>query len=235
MQVPRVRAAEEIEQQRRVGDCMSQWPEAAEAVEGLRFGPGGDPPALGLDPHEPRPRRRDTHGARAVGTDRGSDDAGGDGRRRAAARSSRGVVEIPGVACHTEREALGKRIEADLGRVGLTDDHRAGRTQTPHELTVSRLAGKVPGAAERGRLTLQVDIVLDRKRDAQQRRKLAGGEALIGAHGLRPGLLGEDHPEGPKQRLELLRTRQRPLHERNRGDLTGGELLGLAAQRIQRV
>ena len=86
-------AGEDVEQQRRVGDVAGQRAVAAEAVEGLGVGPGGDPAALGLEPDQVGPGGGDADRAGAVGADRAGDEPGRDRRGGAAAGAARRVLE----------------------------------------------------------------------------------------------------------------------------------------------
>ena len=91
-------AGEDVEQQRRVGDVAGQRPVAAEAVEGLGVGPGGDAAALGLEADQVGPGGGDADRAGAVGAHRAGDQPGRDRGGGAAAGAARGVLEVPGVA-----------------------------------------------------------------------------------------------------------------------------------------
>jgi hypothetical protein len=106
------------------------------------------------------------------------------------------VFEAPRVAGDAECRALGERPEPDLGRVGLADDHRAGRLQLRRDLSIGALRLELAGAAERGRLARQVHVVLDRERDAEQRQALSRGEAALRLDRFGPGRVRADDPEG---------------------------------------
>lgn len=77
--------------------------------------------AAWLQAEQPAARRRNPDRAAAVGRMRDRHDAGRDGRRRAAARTARRVIEVPRVAARAEQLGFGVRHLADLGRVGLAE------------------------------------------------------------------------------------------------------------------
>ena len=100
-------------------------------------------------------------------------------RRRRRRRWSR---PASGRACHGLRVApkAGPSVKGHWpisGALRLADDDRAGGAQAPHRLGVGPAWPVLAGAAERGRVAGEVDVVLDRDRHAEQRRPLAGGQA----------------------------------------------------------
>src|SRR2546421_407084 len=84
--------------------------------------------------------------------------------------------------------------------------------------------------AERGRLTSEVDVVLDRHRHAEQGHALAGGQAPVGVGGRDQRGLAAHEAERAELRLEPLDPRQRALDELGGGDLAVRQHVGLAAQ-----
>jgi len=62
----------------------------------------------------------------------------------------------------------------------------------------------VGAGAVRGQLAGDVDVVLDRDRDAEQRRRLAGGDAPVGFLRLGEGTVAENDPEGIQPAVETI-------------------------------
>src|SRR5206468_3571152 len=73
----------------------------------------------------------------------------------------------------------------------------------------------------------QVDLVLDRERDAEQRRVLAGPAARVGLIGLRDRPLRVDGRERVELAVERGDALQRELHELARRDVAGRQGLRL--------
>ena len=82
-------------------------------------------------------------------------------------------------------------------------------------------------APERVELSGDVELVLDRDRDAQQRRRLAGVQSRLGVLGLRQRLLAEHDPERVQSRVEPLDPLEVELHQLARRDLARAQQLGL--------
>ena len=104
--------------------------------------------AARLQAEQPAARRGDADRAAPVGRVRERHDAGRDGRRRAAARAARRVVEAPRVAARAEQRRLGVRHLPDLGRVGLAEEVEAGRAaaRDQRRIGVGREIPVVPAA-----------------------------------------------------------------------------------------
>ncbi len=157
-------------EQRRVGHAAREHAVDRQAVPGARARRQRHAPALGLQPEQPAPGRRDADRAR---------------RRRSRARRRRGPRRPPPRCRRWSRRAragrshglrvtpnvarLGERPQRQLGHVGLADDHRARLAQAAHDLGVRARGLAVGVGAERGHLAGDVDVVLDRDRHAQQR------------------------------------------------------------------
>ena len=84
--------------------------------------------------------------------------------------------------------------------------------------------------AERRQLAGDVDVVLDRDRHAQQRARVAAGAAArVGLVGFQPRALGEHDAERVQRAASSARDPlEVQLDELARGDLAGGDQLGLA-------
>lgn len=87
----------------------------------------------------------------------------------------------PGVAGVSEPGSAGERPLAQFTSIRLADDHRSGRLEAPDDLTVVGSRRDIALGAEGGWHSSNVDVVLDRDRNAQQRRRVAGRPPLIGA------------------------------------------------------
>ena len=104
---------------------------------------------------------------------------------------------------------LGEVPEPDLRRMGLADRDRARLAQAPHHLGVAH--GRLAAAAAEGTgVAGEVDVVLDRDRDAEQRRTVFLPEPAIGFLGGGQRFLGADDAE----RVQGVLTRLGPLERR---------------------
>jgi hypothetical protein len=192
-------------------------------------GSSGDAAALGLRAEHPARRGGDADRAAAVRAQRAGDEAGGDRRRAAAARSARAAVAIPRVARGAEGLRLGELgPQRELGHVRLADDDRAGGAQTAHGLAVrGRRLGHEAGPVGR-QLAGDVHVVLDRDRHAEQRRPVAGAQALLRHPRLLQRALGAHDPEGLQLAVQAIDAVEVQLGELGRGDLAWAQQLGLA-------
>jgi hypothetical protein len=88
------------------------------------------------------------------------------------------------------------------------------------------------GAAERGRLAGKVDVVLDRNRNAEQRRPLAAAQTPVRVFD--PSQRGHpsDEPEGVEGLLRLVNPSQRPLDQLRRADLACRQCPCLRAETV---
>ena len=121
--------------------------------------------------------------------------------------------DVPGIAGHAVRGRLGEARRHQLGHVGLADDHGARGAQAAHDLGVRGLDRRVPVAAVAGDLARDVDVVLDRDRDAEQRPLLSPAPAPVGLIGLDQRLLGEDDAERVQPRVQPRDPRQEQLRQ----------------------
>ena len=108
---------------------------------------------------------------------------------------------IPRVEGRAERERLGRRERLQLRHVRLAEHHRAGVAQPAHDLRVLRRRTAVGERAVRRDLARDVGVVLDRDRDAVERRRVVAA-APVGRVGGGQRLVGEHHPVGPELRVE---------------------------------
>jgi hypothetical protein len=132
----------------------------------------------------PEPRR--------VGPQGEGDEAGGDrhGRARAGAAADEGLVEH--AAWRAVGAARAHQACRELVEIGLADQHRPRRDQALDDggRAIGRIGERRAGG--RGREASNVDVVLDRERDAGQRQGLSGGDAGVDGPGLRQhGLFGQ--------------------------------------------
>ena len=141
-----------------------------------RAAPARNPPALGLEADQAGPGGGDPDGAAAVV-------ACATGTNPPATAAAEPPDEPPGVRSGSHGLRVAKHVSLrprplpELGQGRLPDDDRARLPQPPHELAVLGLfsSGERAVAAEpRGEPPGEVDVVLDRDRDAEQRPVLSG-------------------------------------------------------------
>ncbi len=212
--------ADRVVEARAVGHAARDRAPRREPVPRLDERRGRHAAALRLEPEQPAAARGDADRAAAVGAERRRAQPGRDRRRGAAAGPARGALQVPRVARDPERRRLGERHDHHLGHVGLAEDHGAGAAQPPHDLGVRRrrLVADRAGAHRRG-LPLDVGVVLDRQRDAEQRARVAAAPARVGLGGLGERHLVRHHPEGVEHRV----VRGDPVEEQL-GELAGADL-----------
>ena len=212
-------------EQRGVGDRARQHAVHRQAVPGARARRERHAAALGLEPEQPAPRRRDADRAGAVGAERGADQTGGDRRRAAAAGAAGRALESHGlrVAPNVAVSVNGHSVSSGTFVLPITTAPASRRRRTT---SASARAGPpwalVPA---RGHLAGDVDVVLDRDRHAQQRALAAGRAARVGLVGFQQRALGEHDPEGVQQRVVARDALEVELDELARGDLAGGDQL----------
>ena len=131
--IPRRGAGREVEQQRRVCDGLGERPVHRRVLEvPVRERPARHASVGRLQAEAAGEARRDADRAAAVARRDERADAARERRRRAAARAARRALEIPGRARDAVDEVAGDRGVAELRRVGLADDDRAGVLQPLH-------------------------------------------------------------------------------------------------------
>ena len=132
-----------------------------------------------------------------------------------------------------ERGPAGERPLTQFAGVGLADDDGAGGAQAAHHLGVGVGVGDLAVGAEPGRHAGDVDVVLDRDRDAEQGE---GRIALSGsAFAIRGGRLGErgvaqHHAEGVERGLAGLDRVERPADQVDGRRTAAGEGEELVSQ-----
>ena len=125
---------------------------------------------------------------------------------------------VPRVAGRPERQRFGEREDHQFRHSGFADDHRARRAQPADHLRVVGRRRRDRAAAAGREFTGDVDVVLDRDRDAQQRQPLAGVEAALRGQGLLARGLGQHHAEAAQLRVQPRDAVQVDLEQRRRGD-----------------
>ncbi len=206
-------AVDGVEQKGGVGDAAGQRPEAGQAVKGLRFRPGRDPAALGLEADESGPGGRDP--------DRPApSEPIAPATRPAATAAAAPPLEPPGVWSVLQglrlapNAALSVKGHWPTSGAWVLPITTAPASRSRRTTSASRSAGGWrPAAAELRRLAGQVDVVLDRHRDAEQRRAVAAREAAVGLLGLGDRLLGAHRPGTVDPRLGLLGASQREVDQ----------------------
>ena len=180
---------DDVVEQRRVRHPASEYAVHGQAVPVASVGRERHASALGLEPEQPAPRGGDADRAGAVGGERGAHEPGGHRRAAAPTRAAGRPLQVPGVAGDAEGGGLGERPQAQLGHVGLADDHRAGVPQASHDLGVRAGGLVLRVGAFAGELADHVDVVLDGDRHPQQ-RAAATCRAALGGAAARVGLVG---------------------------------------------
>jgi hypothetical protein len=87
---------------------------------------------------------------------------------------------------------------------------------------------------ERGDLAGDVDVVLDGDGDTEQGALSPSSSSCVGLVGLEQRSFGEHHPECVQLSVEAVDPLQVELDELTRGDLAGGDQLGLAGDARKR-
>ena len=208
-----------VEHQRRVDDGAGQHAVDGDAVERLRQRPRRDAAPLRLDADQMRPGGGDPDAAGAVGADRRGDQTGRHGRRATTRRAARSVVARPRVSGMAEGGPTGERPLAQFAGVGLADDDRARGPQPAHDFGVHRRQPHPARRAEHRRLALDVDVVLDRDRNSQQRGLVSGGAPAVGPGGVGERLFRQHHPKRIECRLaglDVIAATAEPVPRRSR-------------------
>jgi hypothetical protein len=125
----------------------------------------------------------------------------------------------------SESWPAGERPLAQLAGVRLADDDRTGGLQAANHLRIVGGGSDVSVGAERGGHTSNVDIVLDRDRDAQQGCGVTGRPAPVGRRSVGQRRLGEHHPEGVQCGLAHIDGVQGTADQLSGGDPAGRQLI----------
>ena len=110
----------------------------------------------------------------------------------AAARAAGGASGCHGLRVSPRSERVGVHAQAEVGQVGAGDRDRAGGAHALDHGRVDRgdrLGQR--GHAVRGRRAGDVDVLLDRERDAVQRAEPPAAATAVGGVGGRARLVGE--------------------------------------------
>ena len=161
-----------VEQRRAVAHRAGDHMIVDEAEQDLvQVGAGRIASARGLQTKEPAVRRRHADRAGAVGRVTHGRDAGGHGRRRAAARAPGAAADIPRIAGGSRREGFRGYIVADLGRRGPADGDQASPLVALGELRIVRrdVAFHQPAARLARNSLVRGADVLDEKGHAGKR------------------------------------------------------------------
>ena len=130
-------------------------------------------------PDDPAQGGRLADGAARVRADRQRGVVGRHGRRRAAAAAARDAIERPRIGRRAVGGVLGRRAHRELVHVGLAEDDRAGVAQALGDVGVVRRAIALEDPrAGRALAALDRHEVLERDRDAEQRRAARRGRPL---------------------------------------------------------
>ncbi len=195
----------------------------------LGVGQRGDAPTRRLEPEQPAHRPGDADGGTAVGAQGRGGQPRGHGGRAPSAGAARGPLDVPRVA----RRAVPFRLghvppHRELGQRRLAQHGRAAGAQAAHHLGVARRRRLVGGRAVAGHLPLDVHVVLDGDRDAEQRAGLARPQALQRSVGLGQRGLGAHGDERVQLWVQALDAPQVALDQVARGDRAGAQQLALA-------
>jgi len=164
--------------------------------------------------------------AEAVGVGHG-DQAGGDRRGRPAAGAAGGPGEVPGVAGRPEQRGLAGGEQAELGRVGLSEQDQPGAPQ-PHDQFLVVAGDQV---AEEGRALGEPHPGPLHRQVLEQERHPGEGAAADLPGGVQGQVEGWRHHrvEGRVQPLDAV---DRRLDQLDRGHLAAPRQLGLG-RRVQ--
>jgi hypothetical protein len=164
-----VRAGQHRQRRKRVVGREREHRNAIERTAGRHQPGGGDETEARLEPHDVAERRRDAAGSRRVGAERERNEAGRDREPRAAARAARDQARIEQIA----RDAVGRTHAHQAGRelieIALADHDGAGALEPRH---CGRIHSRLVHEGRTGRgggQALDVDVVLDRDRNAVER------------------------------------------------------------------
>ena len=147
--------------------------------------------------------------AAAVGADGDRADARRHGRRAAAGRAAGRAVEGMGIARRPEQSVVGISLHCEFGRVCLAEEDGARSPQPRHRrFVLPRHKIAIGGATPSRGHSRDMEIVLDRERDAIERRERRTAEPTRGRlrrGGLRAGPIQSD--DRIDRRIELIESR----------------------------
>ncbi len=168
-----------------------------------------DPAAARLDADDRAAGGRLATGAAGVGAGREGDHVRRHRGPGTAARAAGGAVGGQRVAGRAVHPVPGRRLGAELGRVRLADQDRAGRAhlREPRLVAVGDLPGPGERAAGEGQAGRFVQV-LGGERQAVEETAL-GGRKRVGGVGVGQGLLGPQGDDRVDLRVQRLDPRQR--------------------------
>ena len=99
-------------------------------------GAGGCVAARRFEPEQPTRRRWYANGAARIVSVRERHHSRRDRSGRAATRSARCTLQIPGISARAEQRWLGREAEPELGKIGLAQGDQSGPTVSNHQLGI---------------------------------------------------------------------------------------------------
>ena len=169
--VLRIAAADHLQHRRRIRHGQREHRHAIERAAGRHDTARADHATGRLQPDDVIERRRDPSGPGGVGAQRKGDKAGRDRDGRTRARSAGNEGRIERVRRHPVRRARADEAGRELIEIGLADQQRAGGKQPLDGRRGSLRRVREARAGGGGRQTGDVDIVLDRERQAVERHR----------------------------------------------------------------
>ena len=219
-------SAHRIEQPRRVAHRPADTQLHAESRLGLQ-GTQRDPPLRGFQTDQPATRRRDPDRAATIAGVGDRHHPGGHCCSRPAARTTRYVIGVPGVAGRSVGDRFGHRQAAELGAVGAPQRDQTGSAEPRDERAVDgrdrhRVAER--NVAVRHRLPgVRRPQVLQQERHAAERSL-----GQIGPGGDLAGVIEPAQDDGVDRSIELLDPLDRRFGQLERRNVTVGDELGLS-------
>ena len=165
-----------------------------------------------LEADQPALTRGDPDGPTSVVRVRDGHHAGGHRRRRAAARTARGVIGVPGIARGPVGDRLGGDHRTELGTVRLPQRHQPGRAEAGRQVRVVGLRPtsllekthpEVIGIAG----TVAGEVL------EQEGNPAKGSLRKQGRGGLRARLFEQGGDHGVERRVELLHASNRRVYQ----------------------
>ena len=132
----------------------------------------------GLQPDQIVERRRNAPRPRRIGAQRKTHQFFGHRHRRAGTRSAGNIARIEHARARAVRRPRPHQSGGELIQVGFADRDGAGREQPLHYRSAALRRVRISRTARRSGNAGQIDIVLDRERNAVQRQPSSGGSAL---------------------------------------------------------
>ncbi len=175
-----------------------------------------NPPRRGLQSGDACEVRGNANGSAAIGAKAAGRKERRDGRRFAAARTTRSPLQIPGIVGAPHYEIVGFVIREELGAVGFTDRNGPGPFESRDARCILRRPGiREEAAAARGWDARDVEAVFDADGNPVQRgQQGTGGRQRAFCHlSRRAGRLFEHPNEGIHAGIVLLNLLEMGVHE----------------------